>query len=874
MMLRYSYLLNATQYAQGDFARTASSYANQVRLLKLSVQELGTAMGQGIIAAIQPALVALNTLMNYLIAAARAFRTFMYTIFGAPAKFGKGLVNEFAEMTDMGDDLANSVGGGGGTGGGGVAGGLDKAAKGAKALKKQLTVLPFDELNQLAKDMDSAGGAGSPSGGGGGGGGAGGGGLGDFGLDTGLVDLDEILKGNKAAEAISRWGEMIKKAFKKHDWAGLGRAMAWGINLGIGQLYKVLDPEKVKKNVFPFIDAFTTTMNSFIYSVNFHQLGQALGRGINDIVLIADRFITGIEFDKIGKKFSQFLNGMVSEIDWGGLGAYLAHRFMALVNFLHGAITTFDWKGLGTSLGNGVNGIVDNVDWALFADTVGQALVGALNGLAAFISTVDWKAVGDSVKEFLVGLPWDDISSAFFEALGTALGGIVEFLIGLLEDGFNSAVEGVNSAIEECGGNVIAGLLAGMAEGMMNIVSWLGENVFTPIVDGIMSVFDEGSPAKAMKPYGGWITEGLLVGMEDESNNSGTYITNVKNGIVGNFADARTWLEPTGGQLATGIRTGWEAKKQDVLMSMGGLGGNIQSRIGNLEKTGKNIASDFDSGFGKIKDNTSDTLTAAAKEIKLNVELMGTEGHATASAFTTAFNAGMSSRTLANTINNAFRSIFATLNTNKNTLHTKGKEAGAAYTKGFGAGFNEKTMTGEATSGLTAILNTLNGQIGSFRSAGASLGNAFGSSFNAYARAAVKTPKLVQNGDYYDAKTKTHIPMYRVEWNAEGGLFTKATVLNGFGEAGDEAAIPLTNRRAMKRIANAIIDGADGFGLDPRMLAEAVEYGVSNAMSSGNTENQVFYIEVKTQNDEVLARAVQRGNAKLNRRYTPSAAMA
>ena len=31
--LRYSYLLQATADAQGDFARTSSSYANQIRLL-------------------------------------------------------------------------------------------------------------------------------------------------------------------------------------------------------------------------------------------------------------------------------------------------------------------------------------------------------------------------------------------------------------------------------------------------------------------------------------------------------------------------------------------------------------------------------------------------------------------------------------------------------------------------------------------------------------------------------------------------------------------------------------------------------------------------------------------------------------------------
>ena len=846
------------------------TYANQIRLLKLNVQELGSVMGQGLIAAIRPAIVALNTFMNYLIAAAKAFRTFMFTIFGKLASFGKGIVNDMAGIADMGDDLSSSLGGGGG---GGAADGLGKAAKNAAKLKKQLTVLPFDELNQLAKDMDTAAGAGSSPGGGGGG--VGGGGLGDFGLDDSLLNIDELLKGNKAAEAISRWGQMIKKAFDKQDWAGLGRAMAWGINLGINQLYKVLDRNKVKEKVFPFIDAFTTTFNSLVYSINFGLLGQALGRGINDIVMIADRFLTGINFQKIGKKIGQFLNGMVSEVDWPSLGKFFGDKIMSVIDLAYGAVTTFDWKKFGSSIGSSINGFIRTINWAEAATTLSEAFIGLFDTISSAIAEIDWEGFGKDVADFLGNIDFAGAAKAFFGALGTALGGLAEFLYGLLEDGFNQAVEDVQQAIEDCGGNVIAGLLAGMAQGIENVATWIGKNIFEPILSGIESVFEIGSPSKAMEEPGSYIGQGLLVGMEDGVSDGASYYDSIKQTIIGKFSEASTWLKPSGSSLAYGLRTGWEASSGSVYSRFEGMGNTIKKKVGSLDKTGRDIASDFGSGFSDIKKDTTSTMSDTVSEVKLNVELMGAQGRAVASAFTTAFASGMNSKTLASTVNTAFKSIFNTLNDKKKTLGEKGKEAGAAYTNGFSKGFNENAMKTEATGAINTIVTTLKNSSGSFTDAGRTLGNAFGNAFNTYARLAVKTPKLVQKGSYYDSKTKTTIPTYNIEWNAEGGLFERATVLNGFGEAGDEAAIPLTNKRAMRKIANAIIDGANGFGFDPAMLAEAVEYGVSNAMSGNNTaENQVFYIEVKTQNDEVLARAVQRGNQKLSRRYNPSVSIA
>jgi hypothetical protein len=60
----------------------------------------------------------------------------------------------------------------------------------------------------------------------------------------------------------------------------------------------------------------------------------------------------------------------------------------------------------------------------------------------------------------------------------------------------------------------------------------------------------------------------------------------------------------------------------------------------------------------------------------------------------------------------------------------------------------------------------------------------------------LKIPKISVSGGKapYGIAGKGSLPKFSIQWNARGGLFTKPTVLQGFGEAGDEYAIPLNER--------------------------------------------------------------------------------
>jgi hypothetical protein len=63
--LRYAFVLTKTKNAQGDFARTSTGAANQMRIFKESLKELGDSFGQVLLPSFIKAVTALNELMKW-----------------------------------------------------------------------------------------------------------------------------------------------------------------------------------------------------------------------------------------------------------------------------------------------------------------------------------------------------------------------------------------------------------------------------------------------------------------------------------------------------------------------------------------------------------------------------------------------------------------------------------------------------------------------------------------------------------------------------------------------------------------------------------------------------------------------------------------
>lgn len=161
--LRYAFVQQQLALAQGDFARTSDSWANQVRILKLQFDSLRASLGQGFIAALTPVIKVINTVMGKLVQLANIFSTFMKRLFGVKSDKNSGIgavASDVSGATTGMDNLGASTAG------------VGTAAK--KTAKELKGLMGIDEINTI-------GSSGSDSGSGGSSGGASG--IGDIGMD-------------------------------------------------------------------------------------------------------------------------------------------------------------------------------------------------------------------------------------------------------------------------------------------------------------------------------------------------------------------------------------------------------------------------------------------------------------------------------------------------------------------------------------------------------------------------------------------------------------------------------------------------------------------------------------------------------------------
>ena len=385
VMLRYNYLMSVTSAQQNDFQRTQASFANQTRLLTLNLQQLAATLGQGLIAAVLPAVTALNKLFTVLQKAAIAVRNFFYVLTGYKGGGSSGIVNDLAGVGDAASGVEDL-----GSAGSDAAGGLGDAAKAAEELKN--ATLGIDELNIISPNEPTSTGG---TGGSGGGGGAGGVGGTDLGLDDGLLDLG----GKEPEEYVSPWAERIRKAFLAEDWELLGEEIAWGLNKGLQKVYDVISWDNVGPKITAFTTAFTETFNSFANAFDFELLGRTIGTGINTIVNTLNQLIDGIDWINLGKRFADGFNSLVDEIDWLELGRLIGNKFMIAWDTLLGFVTTLDWGEVGRSLADGFNGMLSEISLGDIGTTIGTIVAGVIEMFREFFANADWGELISQIKE-------------------------------------------------------------------------------------------------------------------------------------------------------------------------------------------------------------------------------------------------------------------------------------------------------------------------------------------------------------------------------------------------------------------------------------------------------------------------------------------
>lgn len=394
-----------------------------------------------------------------------------------------------------------------------------------KAMNKQLS--PLDKLNNLTsenakeKEKDKEEGSG----------------IGTMSEEVPISDkfkdiakwLKDMWENSDFYELGKLLGEKLKSALDNIPWDAIkevarkiGKSLATLINgfvevEGLGY--------SIGKTLIEAINTGFEFLNAFVHNLHWDSVGKFIAETINgffqniDWDLIYDTFVTAAQ------GLSDLINNFVNTLDWDAIATSVSNFFNTLIDTLYIFITETDWIALAEKVGKAISDAFTGIGWAKAGQTVGEGFKAFFGFIATTIENIDWWSVGEKVKEFLVNIDWAGVAESFFEAIGAAFGGLAAFLGGLIAEAVVSAGEYFQGKIEECGGNVVLGILKGIGDALYDIGVWIKEHIFQPFIDGFKKAFEIHSPSKVMEGMGKYIIDGLLGGLKEKWKDVTTWIT-------------------------------------------------------------------------------------------------------------------------------------------------------------------------------------------------------------------------------------------------------------------------------------------------------------------------------------------------------------
>lgn len=382
-----------------NLAQYSSSFDASISLLWNSFRQLGNAIA----AAVSPLINAFAPALNYIIQLAISAANAINQLLSALTGLGK-----WTRAKSLTDSYAKSLG---------------KASGAAKELKK--TVLGFDELNQLQDNKNSGGGGTSP--------------LDMFEeapIDKKWADwakrIKDMWKTGDFTDLGKAIGEWLLDALNKIPWskifrtaAKIGKSLATLIN-GFVEV-----PDLGYTIGRTLADAINTAfyfLDDFVRNLHWKSIGQFIGETLNG-------FFQNIKWNKIYSTVYYGMRGIASAIqeaintfNWDNISKTLINGLdvisMGIKEFFEG----IDWLDLGQKMGTQISKTLREADWKQVGEAIGSALQAAIDWVAGFIDTLEVDDVVNALTDLITGF-FDEVDTRkAAENLGKILQSIIDFI--------------------------------------------------------------------------------------------------------------------------------------------------------------------------------------------------------------------------------------------------------------------------------------------------------------------------------------------------------------------------------------------------------------------------------------------------------------
>lgn len=720
--------------------------------------------------------------------------------------------------------------------------------------------------------------------------------------------------------------EGLNGIFEKINFGEIAHTLATGLN----GAFDTLASFTASFNWENLVDNITNGITTFMQEFNWKENGQKLEEFINKLLTSLIEIARGVDWEAFGHNVGVFL----SEIDWG---KHLAQLLTVIGDVLGGIWEGLGTTSAGTfvqamavfAVGNKLMPLVDTITKFFTGDTVfgnlSKAVQGMLSPAITEAVSTTIPALGTSLGSLVatgggIALAVDGAVlltkklAGLFETMQggngmtTQYGGYLhdyatqltdvanltndqsEALWQLIEkdeelgkthdEMYSDMVEklkeyGVSSdqartALEQYGAQ--AGVSAEFVEGMTNQISALGDGVseaagkFDTSKISISDLKDELYLLSLKSDdFGG--SYKTAMDELDNANNGGT-ITNTKDAldtVYTSLKNAGVPLDELNNKLAKDFPNATLATKSAVDKNIVGAQQTISTSVGQASR-------DTQTATNQMAKNATDDFSEIQKQA--DTYMKGMETTTTSSWGNSSREATLKAREMKNAVStelgNMDKSVTSHFQSQYNIAYKKWENIGRDISS-YVSGSMSKSMDSSLNSFMRTIRSAFSDMYSIGHNAAQSLRNGMKS---------VRMPTL----SYYISQWKTHslgnggtssTPVYSPNWYAKGGLFKNASVI-GVGEAGQEAVLPLENRKAMKSIADSIMSGYDGnMGLTKDEIMEAVERGVVTALMNnggfGGSSPEYIMNSIKV-NERELARIVTKAQNNTDYRMNPSPA--
>lgn len=437
--LRYSFVQDKLSAAQGDFARTSDSWANQTKVLSLQFESLKSTIGQGLITAFTPVIKMINTLLQKLQVLAVGFKDLMENIFGAQSTESNALATTAEAAALAAESTADSTGA--------TADNLKKANK---------FLAGFDVINKMSDNSSGSNGSGNTS------------------ISSAVTDAsDESSIGMEKTSGVlqKKFGPAFEKTFKK-------------IEQKLDKFKKTFSKfgRDIQKDIQPFAD--------YIAGPFTEKVGGAFNGLWEDFIKPVFEFIEDVFYD-----FISILNSF-----WNNWANPILQNFQKAMDKTADAVAVA-WRECIKPVMDTLMECLDKL-WnehmaplaENFMDFVGEFVNGALEIYNKFIvPLVDYfaKLLTPIIEKFVKDTA-ELISNVIdiFNGIITTCKGIIQFISGVFTGDWSKAWEGVKNifkgifdslvAIVRKPVNMIIDIINGMIRGIVTGIN--------TIIKGINSI--------------------------------------------------------------------------------------------------------------------------------------------------------------------------------------------------------------------------------------------------------------------------------------------------------------------------------------------------------------------------------------------------